>query len=158
MANANSIASVKASRRHRTDTPWNKGKKLGPLSAEHRAKIGAALVGHSCSDTVRRVTAQRSTTHGHAPRRNQTSTYRCWAAMMRRCSNPHTKDYPEYGGRGIAVCDHWRQFEQFLSDMGERPDGLSIDRFPNNDGNYEPGNCRWATPTEQARNRRKARR
>jgi hypothetical protein len=76
--------------------------------------------------------------------------------MINRC---HYENYPErrlYGGRGIAVCERWRNsFEAFLSDMGEPADSLSIDRI-NNDGNYEPGNCRWATLKQQAANRRPA--
>jgi hypothetical protein len=83
----------------------------------------------------------------------QTASYRIWAGMKNRCLNPNNKDYARYGGRGICVCARWREsFENFLDDMGERPDGKSIDRWPNNDGNYEPGNCRWATAKEQREN------
>jgi len=94
--------------------------------------------------------------HGHARRGNAcTPEYRSWHAAKNRCFNPKTLGYHNYGGRGITMCDRWRDsFEAFLADMGERPPGTSLDRFPNNDGNYEPGNCRWATPKEQAANKR----
>ena len=86
--------------------------------------------------------------------RSGTSTYRCWSNMKERCNNPNRKDYPQYGGRGIQVCDAWmKSFTAFLRDMGERPEGLSLDRTDVN-GNYEPGNCKWATKSEQSSNRR----
>jgi hypothetical protein len=73
--------------------------------------------------------------------------------MITRCTNAKEAKWKRYGGRGISICDRWRySFENFLADMGEKPPGLSIDRI-NNDGNYEPGNCRWATPKEQANNK-----
>jgi hypothetical protein len=80
--------------------------------------------------------------------------------MWQRCTDPNSISYADYGGRGITVCERWRKFENFLADMGERPGGKrgsadhhSIDRI-DNDGNYEPGNCRWATPKEQRANQR----
>jgi hypothetical protein len=84
--------------------------------------------------------------------RSRTPTYVSWASIAPRCGNPNHPAYPRYGGRGITVCERWASFENFLADMGERPAGLSLDRIDNN-GNYEPGNCRWATPKEQSSNR-----
>ena len=78
--------------------------------------------------------------------------YTRWAKMLARCSDPLSPNYHRYGGRGISVCDRWKTFENFESDMGYPLDGMSIDRI-NNDGNYEPSNCRWATQAEQCANR-----
>jgi hypothetical protein len=72
--------------------------------------------------------------------------------MVQRCTDPRSTNYERYGARGITVCERWREFKNFLADMGERPDGTSIDRIDPN-GNYELCNCRWATPKRQARNR-----
>lgn len=75
--------------------------------------------------------------------------------MIARCYNPHNNRYSYYGGRGVTVCSRWREsFEAFLADMGARPDGMTLDRFPDKGGNYEPGNVRWATPSEQGSNKR----
>jgi hypothetical protein len=93
--------------------------------------------------------------HGHFIGDKPTATYKSWQSMIARCTNPNHPAYKDYGGRGITICQAWiRSFEQFLADMGERPHGLTLDRWPNNNGNYEPGNCRWATRSEQSRNRR----
>jgi hypothetical protein len=78
--------------------------------------------------------------------------YAAWKNMRRRCSDPTHENYQRYGGRGIKVCARWESFENFLADMGERPEGKEIDRKDNN-GNYEPGNCRWVTHAENVRNR-----
>lgn len=89
-------------------------------------------------------------THGMTGSRTMSS----WANMKQRCSNPKAINFSYYGGRGIRVCERWTaSFSDFLADMGERPDDTTLDRYPNKDGDYEPGNCRWATQQEQADNR-----
>ena len=94
-------------------------------------------------------------THGHRGHSNdqRTGTYNSWRAMRERCTYPRHPKWPNYGGRGVLVCDRWARFELFLADMGERPAGTTLDRVDSND-HYYPANCRWATPLQQVWNRR----
>ena len=107
----------------------------------------------TCRQCAIDATAERATRHGHSSStRPNSPTYMSWSAMKDRCGREGNVAWERYGGRGISVCDRWHTFDSFLADMGARPEGTSIDRI-NNDGNYEPTNCRWSTPREQQRNR-----
>lgn len=98
-----------------------------------------------------------SRSHGHT-RGGQSPTYRTWVNMWTRCTNPNATQYKWYGAQGVQVCARWKSFEVFIADVGERPSlDHTLDRFPNKDGNYEPGNVRWATRREQCRNRKSTR-
>lgn len=137
---------------------------VGKRESEHlwrcRCNCGNASVvnggnlrtGHtrSCGCLHSEATTARNTTHGMSHSRG----YRHWADMISRCENPNCEGFRYYGGRGITVCSRWRRsFENFILDMGQPPAGLQIERR-NNDGNYEPGNCYWATRSQNARNKR----
>lgn len=110
----------------------------------------------SCGCLHREMVSKNQTTHGFTTGGETHPLYTVWAQMISRCYCPTTNGYARYGGRGIRVCKRWRKsFENFLTDIGQRPsDTHTLDRFPDNNGNYEPGNVRWATKSEQNRNKR----
>ena len=105
-----------------------------------------------CQKCAHALTGSRVRTHGM----RNTATYSSWISMKDRCTNPESKDFARYGGKGITVCDQWlNSFEQFYKDMGEKPKGTSIDRINNNQG-YSPENCQWATHSQQQLNKTKS--
>ena len=108
-----------------------------PMPAATRARMSLGKIGN-----------QNARVHGGVG----TRTHNSWRDMLARCKQPRNPSYHRYGGRGISVCERWALFENFLADMGRRPEGTTLDRVDNS-GNYERRNCSWATPTEQANNR-----
>lgn len=124
-----------------------------------RPKVAASGNTQSCGCKKIEELVARRLKHGHGRNRTLTPTYRVWLSMRKRCSvgvGEHREDFANYAGRGIRVCERWDDFSNFLSDMGDRPPGMTLERC-NNDGIYEPGNCRWAPMREQALNKRNTR-
>jgi hypothetical protein len=119
----------------------------GVVKAFHAGNVRSGRA-KSCGCLNRELIGDRARSHGQS----KTPEYRAWCLMWSRCTNPTVDRYPRYGGRGISVCERWESFENFIADMGPKPSRThSIGRI-NNDGNYEPGNCKWETRHEQANN------
>lgn len=127
---------------------WRCSCDCGAETVTHSASLRKGLT-QSCGCLGRERRLSANTTHGRARGPEWTS----WQMMRQRCQNPGATQYADYGGRGVTVCARWQDFTAFYADMGPRPEGMTLDRIDVN-GNYEPGNCKWSTRSEQNRNKR----